>query len=65
MFVLFFQGLPGPDGREGIPGLPGSKVTLTFKRIMERLGVECRFQSPLYQNVLVVLGSSREKWGSR
>lgn len=20
------QGLPGPDGREGIPGLPGSKV---------------------------------------
>lgn len=30
MFV-FFQGLPGPDGREGIPGLPGSKVTLTFK----------------------------------
>lgn len=26
-----FQGLPGPDGREGIPGLPGSKVTLTFK----------------------------------
>lgn len=28
-FSLFFfssQGLPGPDGRDGIPGLPGSKV---------------------------------------
>lgn len=22
------KGLAGPDGREGIPGLPGSKVTI-------------------------------------
>lgn len=23
---IFFQGLPGVDGREGIPGMPGAKV---------------------------------------
>lgn len=26
MIVSFFKGLPGVDGREGIPGMPGAKV---------------------------------------
>lgn len=26
MYSLYNQGLPGVDGREGIPGLPGAKV---------------------------------------
>lgn len=34
IFWLLFQGLPGPDGREGIPGLPGSKVTLTMRGLV-------------------------------
>lgn len=30
MIVLFFKGLPGVDGREGIPGMPGAKVRCSW-----------------------------------
>lgn len=28
--AFYFQGLPGVDGREGIPGMPGAKVEHHF-----------------------------------
>ena len=31
VFAFYHQGLPGVDGREGIPGMPGSKVERHFQ----------------------------------